>query len=312
MDAKVDLDLNDVALLVRVVQASSFSGAARERGVPVSTVSRRIARLEAALGTRLLERTTRALRLTDAGKAYFDHATRAMDDLAQGTSQLRERQAEPRGRVRILAPTILAAAVAKVIYLCLAKHPGISVELELDQRPEELATGSFDIAIVTGKVGDTSELVAREIWQASRKLLFASPRYLKAHGVPARIEDLAQHDCVATRISDGFASWTLVQGRTTRRLSFAPRFYVSEYAAAHRAVLAGVGIALMPEVHCAEDIAKRRLVRVLPAWEGEGGGVHLMYRAHRSISSAVRRCVDHFLAELPATDPALARKKVKR
>src|SRR6185312_10535015 len=108
MDAKMDLDLNDVALLVRVVQTRSFSVAARERGVPVSTVSRHIARLESTLGTRLLERTTRTLRLTDAGRTYFDHAARAVDDLSRGTVELREHQAEPRGRLRILAPTWFA------------------------------------------------------------------------------------------------------------------------------------------------------------------------------------------------------------
>ncbi|MDI1484726.1 LysR family transcriptional regulator [Polyangium sp. y55x31] len=307
----MDLDLNDVALLVRVVRTQSFSAAARERGVPVSTVSRRIARLESALGTRLLERTTRTLRLTDAGRAYFDHAARAMDDLAQGTGQVRERQAEPRGRVRILAPTTLAAAVANVIYVCLAKHPGLSIDLELDQRPADLVAEGFDIAIVTGKVDDTNEFVAREIWRKTQKLLFASPRYLKAHGVPRRIDDLAQHDCVATRASDGFTTWTLVQGRTKRRFTFAPRFYVSEFAAAHRAVLAGVGIALLPEVHCTEDLAQNRLVRVLAGWEGEAGGVHLLYRAHRSITAAVRTCIDHFLAELPGTDPAHAPTKLR-
>src|ERR1700761_6256571 len=104
MDARVNLDLNDVSLLVRVVQTRSFSAAGRERGVPVSTVSRRIARLESALGLRLLERTTRSLRLTDAGRAYFAHAERAVDDLAQGSDLVRDLQKEPRGRVRILAP----------------------------------------------------------------------------------------------------------------------------------------------------------------------------------------------------------------
>src|ERR1700761_6937389 len=116
MDARVNLDLNDVSLLVRVVQTRSFSAAARERGVPVSTVSRRITRLEAALGIRLLERTTRRLRLTDAGRPFFAHAERAVDDLAQGSDRVHELQKEPRGRVRIMAPIGLGAAVANVVY----------------------------------------------------------------------------------------------------------------------------------------------------------------------------------------------------
>ncbi|NRD54586.1 LysR family transcriptional regulator [Corallococcus exiguus] len=300
MRAKIDLDLNDVALLVRVVQRRSFSAAARERGVPVSTVSRRIARLESALGLRLLERTTRTLRLTDAGRKYFDHAERAMDDLAQGTGRVRELQDEPRGRVRIAAPTAFGAAVANVVYLYLAKHPGVSIDLEIDGRRPDPDSG-FDIAIMTEKLNDTDDFVAREVRPTTRKLLFASPHYLKEHGTPRGVEELAVHDCIATRATDGHATWTLAQGRTKRRFTFAPRLYVSEFSAAYRAVLAGVGIAMLPESLCAQDVNKRHMARVLEGWEGEAAGVYLLYRAHRSLTAAVRTCIDHLLAELPAT-----------
>jgi DNA-binding transcriptional LysR family regulator len=307
----MSLDLNDVALLVRVVQTHSFSAAARERGVPVSTVSRRIARLESGLGIRLLERTTRRLRLTDAGRAYFAHAERAVDDLSQGSELVRELQKEPRGRVRILAPIVLGAAVSNGLCTYLAKHPGVSVDLELDDRRRgDLLAEGFDIAIVTGKV-DSTDFVARELWRSSRKLLYASPRYLEARGTPRRLDDLARHDCIATRAADGMATWTLVQERRKRRVTFEPRFYVSEFSAAHRAALAGVGIGLFPEVHCAADVAAKRLVRVLDGCEGESGGVSLLYRAHRSLTAAVRTCIDHFLAELPATDPSRAVHKTR-
>lgn len=302
MDAKVNLDLNDVALLVRVVQTRSFSAAARERGVPVSTVSRRIARLESSLGTRLLERTTRTLRLTDAGRKYFEHAERAMDDLAHGTGEVRELQTEPRGRVRVVAPIALGATIADVLYGVLATHPGVSIDLELAGHRPDLIEGGFDIAVVAEKVEDTSDFVAREIRATTRKLLFASPRYLKEHAAPRRVEDLAHHDCIATRASEGHATWTLGQGRTRRRFAFAPRLYVSEFSAAYRAALAGIGIAMLPESLCAEDVAKKRLVRTLDGWEGEASGIYVLYRAHRVLTAAVRTCIDHFLAELPATD----------
>ncbi|CAN91716.1 transcriptional regulator, LysR family [Sorangium cellulosum So ce56] len=306
MDARIDLDLNDAALLVRVVRTRSFSAAARERGVPVSTVSRRIARLESALGVRLLERTTRRLDLTEAGRAYFGHAERAIDDLTRGTHHVRELQSEPRGRVRIVAPVALGAAVASAVCAYLAKHPRVSVDLEIDSRRVDLLAGGFDIAIVPGHVDDTTDFVARELWRATRKLLYASPSYLEARGVPQRIEDLARHDCIAVHATDGMATWTLGQGRRRRRVAFEPRFYVSESSAAYRATLAGVGIALLPEVFCAEDVAAKRLVRVLKGYEAEAGGVSLLYRAHRALTAAVRTCIDHLLGELPATDPARA------
>ncbi|AUX24105.1 LysR family transcriptional regulator [Sorangium cellulosum] len=303
MDARINLDLNDVALFVRVVQARSFSAVARERGVPGSTVSRRIARLESVLGIRLLERTTRRLRLTDAGQAYFAHAERAVDDVWQGTDRVRELRKEPRGRVRVLAPIILGASVANVIYTYLAKHPGVSIDLELDERRIDLLAEGFDIAILKGKA-DSGDFVARELWRSTRKLLYASPRYLEARGAPRRVEDLARHDCIATRATEGFATWTLYQGRSKRRVTVAPRFYVNEFSAAHGAAIAGVGIAMLPEVRCLEDVAEERLVRVLDEVEGESGGVYLLYRAHGSLTAAVRTCIDHFLAELPSTDPS--------
>ena len=307
MGAKATIDLNDVELFVRVVRTKTFSAAARERGALVSTVSRAISRLEATLGARLLERTTRALRLTDAGRAFFDHAARAMDDVAEGTGQLRERQIEPSGRVRILAPTWLADAVANVIYRFLAKHPHVSVDLVFDQRSTGPGAQGFDIAIVAGRPADTSDFVAREVWRASPRCLFASPRYLRARGTPARIDDLAQHDLIAFRAIEGFTTWSLTHGRSKRRHTFAPRLYTSEISVAQRAAVAGLGIALLPESLCEADISKNRLVRVLDGWEGERGGVHLLYRAHRSLTAAVRACIDHLLEVLPGTDPSRGR-----
>ena len=303
MDARLNLDLNDVALFVRIVQAHSFSAVARERGVPVSTVSRRIARLESVLGLRLLERTTRTLRLTDAGRAYFAHAERAVDDVWQGTDQVRELRKEPLGRVRVLAPIVLGSSLANVIYAYLARYPGVSIDLELDERRVDLLAEGFDIAILKGRV-DSADFVARELWRSTRKLLYASPRYVEARGMPRELEDLARHDCIATNSTDGLSTWMLGQGRGKRRFTFAPRFYVNESFAARGAVLAGLGIAMLPEVRCVEDVAAKRLVRVLEGYEGESGGMSLVYRAHRSMTAAVRTCIDHFLAELPASDPS--------
>lgn len=295
-------DLNDVALLVRVVQARSFSAAAREIGVPVSTLSRRITRLEASLGIRLLERTTRRLQLTDAGRTFYEHAERAVDDLVQGTGRVRDLQQAPRGRVRVVAPLVVAAPVSNLICNYLLRHPEVSVDLELDDRRVGMLSDEFDIAIVAGRV-DTTDFTARPLWRTTRKLLLARPRYLKARGAPKHVEVLARHDCVATRVVDRLATWTLVDGSRRRRVTFAPRFYVSEFSAAHRATVAGLGIALLPEVLCAEDVAQRRLVRVLERYEGESGRLSLLYRAHRSLTAAVRTCIDYLVAELPAADP---------
>lgn len=304
MDAKAPLDFNDVGLFVRVVRLSSFSAAARERGVPVSTISRRIARLEAALGIRLLERTTRRLRLTDAGRAYFGHAERAVEDLAQGSARVRELQQEPRGRVRIVAPH-LAAALGETLFRYLAKHPGVSIELLRDPRQD------FDIAVLTGKLEDSADFVARELWRSTRKLLYASPGYLKARGTPRTPRDLVRHDCIASEAVDGHTTWTLLRGRRKQRVTVAPRLYVTEAGLVRQAALAGLGIAMVPELYCTRDVAEGRLVPVLPRYQGEAGGVHLLYRAHRAFTAAVRTCVDHLLTEFPAADPSVRMRGAK-
>jgi DNA-binding transcriptional LysR family regulator len=289
-------DLNDAALLVRVIQTRSFSAAAREAGVPVSTVSRRISRLETALGTRLLERTTRSLHLTQAGRSYFAHAERAVSDLAEGTAAVRDLRAEPRGRVRILCPLAFSTAVSDAVFSYLAAYPDVSIDLELSDRTLDLET--YDIMIVTGRLPESSDLIARELRAATRKLLVASPGYLRAHGAPRRFSDLAKHALIATRSIDGLATWSLVHRGKKRKLTFAPRATISEYQAAYRATRAGLGITMMPESSTGDDLGKKRLVQVLPSVEGETGGVHLMYRAHRSFTAAVRLCIDHLLRSL--------------
>ncbi|HEY4180914.1 MAG TPA: LysR family transcriptional regulator [Kofleriaceae bacterium] len=298
------LDLNDVSLFVRVVQLRSFSAAARERGVPVSTVSRRISRLESALGMRLLERTTRRLALTDAGRGYHAFAERAVDDLAQGGALVRELQTEPTGRVRITAPLSLGGVITDAIVPFMRAHPGITVELDLAERTLDLEANTFDLAIVAGQAQDTADFVARPLWHSSRKLLFASPGYLKSRGTPRTVEDLARHSCISTRTDDGIASWTLVHPRSRRRkFTFSPRLHVSDTTSAQRAVRGGIGIAMLPEVLCVEDVARGRLTRVLPQHEGIAGGLRLLFRAHRSLTAAVRAAVTHLTSVLPTMDP---------
>ncbi|HEY0251944.1 MAG TPA: LysR family transcriptional regulator [Kofleriaceae bacterium] len=294
MNAK--LDLNDAALLVRVIQTRSFSAAAREAGVPVSTVSRRITRLETVLATRLLERTTRSLRLTEAGRSYFAHAERAVADLSEGSAAVRDMNQEPSGRVRILCPLAFSPTVSAAVIEYLAAYPNVAIDLELADRNADL--DAFDLAFVTGRVGDSNELIARPLQKPSRKLLVASPAYLKARGTPRRFADLAKHALISTRATEGITTWTLVHKGKKRRLAFQPRLMVSEYSAAYRACIAGLGISLVPESTSAPDLAKKRLVQVLPSVEGETGGVYLVYRAHRSFTAAVRTCIDHLMGAM--------------
>ena len=295
-------DLNDVALFVQVVQAASFSSAARARGVPVSTVSRRIARLESSLGARLLERTTRRLHLTDAGREYFAHAERAIDELGQGNNHLRALDVVPRGRVRITAPVGVGRMLTSALASYIDAAPAVSIELELSDRRADLLAEGFDIAVRSGKI-DTADFVGRQIVATARGL-FASEAYLDRRGRPRRLADLLAHDLIATRSSATGTVWELFAGsqRRRHRFAFKARFVVNDLATARYAVRSGIGISMLPTA----DLEVGELERVLPRLAGESGGLWLLYPAHRSLTAAVRSCVDHLLARLPTTNVGLA------
>jgi DNA-binding transcriptional LysR family regulator len=289
-----DPDLNDDALFVAVVRAASFTAAAKQRGVPVSTVSRRIARLEARLDTRLLERTTRRLHLTDVGRTYFEHAVRALDVLAEGSQHVRAVHAAPHGRVRLTAPVGLGPLVTRLLASYLREAPDVTIELDLIERRVDLIAEGFDIAIRTGP-SDSPDLVARKIFESAR-YLFASKSYLARRGRPARVDDLTSHDLVATQSSATGASWDLYIGKRRHRLSFKPRFVVNELQAARSAALAGIGITLLPTTVSEND----GLVRVLPRISAAAGGLWVLYPSRRALTAAVRTCVDHLVRELKA------------
>jgi DNA-binding transcriptional LysR family regulator len=298
-------DLNDVALFVQVVQAASFSAAAKARGVPVSTVSRRIARLEGSLGTRLLERTTRTLRLTDVGRTYLAHAERALDELTQGSHHVRALQVVPRGRVRITAPVALGPMLMTGLASYMAETPLVSIDMDLTDRRVDLLAEGFDIAVRAGPV-DSADFVARKISESTR-YLFASKAYLDRHGRPERLADLLSHDLIATHSSTSGAAWELFGGGGSKRnrndggnrrhrFAFKPRLLVNELLAAKTAALSGIGIALLPS----PVVAGGELERVLPSVTGERGGLWVLYPARRSLTAAVRSCVEHLLVSLPA------------
>jgi DNA-binding transcriptional LysR family regulator len=294
-------DLNDVALFVEVIEAASFSAAARRRGVPVSTVSRRIARLEASLGSRLIERTTRTLRLTRVGETYLAHAERALDELTQGSQQVCAFDAVPRGRVRITAPVALGPTLTGALAPYLARTPLVSVDIDLTDRRVDLLAEGVDIAVRSGPL-ESADFVARKVSDSTR-CLFASKTYLDRRGRPQRLADLSSHDLIATRSSTSGAVWELFsggegghrRGNRRHRFAFKPRLVVNELFAAKNAALAGIGIVLLPSL----AVDRGELERVLPGVWGERGGLWVLYLARRSLTAATRSCVEHLLASLP-------------
>jgi DNA-binding transcriptional LysR family regulator len=295
------VDLNHVALFVKVVEAGSFSGAARLSGIPKATVSRNIAQLESNLGVRLLHRTTRKLELTRQGHDYYEGVSRGFVHLEAAHEQVAAAQSEPSGTIRVTAPMGLGSKhLMQWIPEFLARFGRIDIELKLTDTLVDLIAERIDVALRTGTL-PSSSLIARKL-TSTRRILVASPRYLEQRGMPQRIVDLAQHDCVVFGQTLQNAVWRLQGPNGVRDVRVRGRLAVDGAEAALAATVAGLGIALLPSAVASDDLGARRLQQVLSRHGVDGGALYAVYPSNRHISAAVRSFVDfvaHRAADLP-------------
>ncbi len=267
------MDLNELLVFVEVVRAGSFTAAARALGIPKSTASRRVAALEARLGAQLLRRTTRRMRLTDLGEAYHERAARVVAEAHAADRLVAELGATPCGALRVSAP-LAFAFLGPIFSEFLTRHPAVQVELTCTDRVVDLVGEGFDVAVRAGRMADSS-LVARRLG-AVRRALVAAPSYLRRRGAPRAPAELAEHDTVVFRGGLEADTWTLRSEREQVELRPSPRLVVNDYTVLREAVVAGLGIALLPDYLEATGPG-RRLARVLPAWTGPEVPVHAVY-----------------------------------
>ncbi len=300
-----DVDLNRVAVFLRVVELQSFTAAAEALGLPKSSVSRSVARLEESLGVQLLQRTTRAVQLTEAGRLYFEEASRALSTLEQAHERLTQLDSRPQGAVRITAPVDLGARVLAPLAARFARrNPGITLEFILTPRLVNLVDEGVDLAVRAGTLRDSS-LIARRV-NGLAPLLFASPAYLDARGAPTSVEQLAQHDCVLFRPRRGQAEWTLTGPEGTQRVSVRGPVAADDFMFCREAVLAGAGIGMLPALLCEQDVARNRLVRLLSAYTGPAAPLHLVWPAARHVPKRVLLVREWLVKTLGAIEPAPA------
>jgi DNA-binding transcriptional LysR family regulator len=295
-----DLDLNDLRVFVRVVDRGRFAAAARELGVPTSTVSRTVARLEAATGTRLLQRTPRSVRATSEGRALHASVREAVAALEQVARVLEPATRGPKGVLRVSAPTLIGGAfLADVAVAFVERYPQVQIDLALTNRAVNLIDEGLDMAVrATPRLADSS-LVAKKIGDLGHGL-FASPRYLEAHGAPASPRDLPAHRCIVFRGEDLLRTWRLQDGAQTVDVVIRGRVGADDFSYVRAAALAGGGIALMPRLVCAKDEAAGRLVRVLPAFEGKGASLYVLYPSASHVPSRVVAFRDFVVAAFGA------------
>jgi DNA-binding transcriptional LysR family regulator len=279
------MDLNHVHAFVRVVEQGSFTGAARALNLPKSSVSRSVSHLEKGLGVMLLQRTTRKLHLTDAGRLYFDKARAALGELEDAGAVVTKLGTEPRGTVRLTAPADMAALLlADIIGDYLRKHPKVQVELSLSSRRVDLVEEGIDLAVRAGPLGDSS-LVARKVGTAMAGL-YASPKYLRRKGRPRTAADLAEHECILYRAVRGTAKWELSGPRGDETVQVRGAISADDITFVHAAVLEGLGIGMLPMFRCASN-TRQALERVLPELQSRGSPVHVVMPSVRQQTAAI-------------------------
>lgn len=302
------LDMNAAIVFVRVAQAGSFRGASKSLGMPKTSVSRKVAELEARLGVQLLRRTTRQVALTDAGLAYVDAAQSAIAHLEAAEEAASRQQREPHGRVRVTAPSPLGhAALATHLAEFLRLHPKVEVQLHLTYRPVDLFSERFDIALRYGALPDSS-LVAVPLGAAEQRIV-ASPAYLRAHEKPETLADLADHECLLFGVENPSlrATWTLVHGKRKTDVAVRGRFATDDLLALRAAVLAGLGLARLPTPLIAADLEGGALVSVLDGYTSVPTPLHLVHAGGRLLPARTRALIDFLVERM--TGPGRARRR---
>jgi len=296
-------DLNDIYFFASVVQHGGFSAAARRIGVEKTRLSRRIAALEKRLGVRLLQRTTRALALTDAGQRFFERSVAAVEGAQAAFDSVAELRREPAGLVRLSSPALLAQrCLAHALPGYMTMHPKVSVFVEATDRTVNVIEERFDIAIrALPVIDDVAGLVAKTLGH-SQRVLVVSPAFLEHHGRPEDPADLPKFNTVASidDIFDNGARWTLTDpGARTRHVELKPRLVTSDLRTRLQAAIHGIGIALLPEQVVSAPLKHGLVERVLSDWSGPKNILHLVYPTPRGMLPSVRSLIDYLLIHVP-------------
>lgn len=287
--------LPGMAVFVRVVEAGSFSAAARQLGTTASAVSRQVARLEQQLSLRLLERTTRQLRLNEAGSEFYAHCRAMLDAADQALAIGARLMSSPRGLVRLSVPKAYGKFVISPLMPCfLLRFADVDVQLQISDQSPDLIEDGFDLLV---KVTDQPpEGLAGKPLGPVRQVLCASPEYLQEHGTPQHPQELLRHSCLYLGETPGDNRWHFSNGEQQEVVTVRGRYISNHSEARLEAALANIGITVLPHFTAAQALADGRLREVLPAWRYTGsyqGAAWLLWRQNQHLPPKQRVLIDY-------------------
>ena len=278
-------------VFVKIANAGNLSAAGRQLGLPLTSVSRQLMALEEALGTTLVERTTRHLSLTEAGLLYYERAKQILEEVAEAERGLTAQTGIASGRLHVSAPSLLGRLrLAPILPGFLAEQTQISIDLMLVDRPVRLADEGIDVALRIGPLED-SGLVVRKL-DDIQLVVCAAPDYLRRRGEPATPDDLVEHDCVAFGDVPSVAEWSFEDGAVRRSLRIPTRLCANDFDTLVSAALAGAGLVRVPSWQVAPCLADGRLKVVLEAYQRPPTPLSILTPRTRLLLPKVRAFVD--------------------
>ena len=292
-------DLNNMVIFAKVAELQGISSAARALHMPKSKISRRVAALEEDLGVRLLERSTRAVRLTEVGEIYFQHCKRIVEEAASARESVTQMLEAPRGHLKINASVAIGQhLLTPYLGEFMALYPEIELEVQLENRRVDLIREGYDLVVRVGNLED-SALVSKPLGE-DHLILVASANYLKEMGTPQRLSDLKNHRCLVMADAPNFDHWALV-GPDEQQESVAVGQYatLNDLTMIRQVAIDGGGIALLPRYLCSDDlISSGTLCQVLIDWRSPTFRFYALYPSHRGVTLKLRAWLDFFGGKL--------------
>ena len=289
--------LTEISAFVEVARQRSFVRAAEHLQMSVSRVSRAVAALEARLGVRLLQRSTRRVALSEAGRLHVARCEALLAELVDAEAAISERNTALRGSLRVSVPSGFGLThLAPMLPDFLRRHPQLSIELQMSNRFVDLIEEGYELAIRVGTLRD-SRLAARKLG-ANRRILVAAPAYLREHGAPSHPRGFAQRACLVLDIGERPDHWALQSKSARHTVRVSGPLQSNNVLALRTACVAGLGIALLPRFALGEQLAQGVLVPVLPRWQSAEQGIYAVYPSHRFIPAKVRAFVDFIESRL--------------
>ncbi|WP_394838123.1 LysR family transcriptional regulator [Pendulispora rubella] len=302
-------DLNAVSIFVQVVDSKSFRAAARALDVPKSTVSLRVAQLEERLGTRLLDRTTRTVRLTEEGRSYYLQVAPALTALDYAERSLADLQSAPAGRLRVTAPFEMGQFVlCPIIIDYMRRYPAVELSVDLTDRRVNLVEDGFDLAVRRGSLSH-STFIARKLGSPDDLHLYASPHYLDVRGEPKSPEDLAEHDCLLMSGRQEPSRWKFRRDAQSIVVDVRARTTVNSYIVLRELAAAGYGITELPDYAAASAVSSGTLRPVLDEYRLPPLPWYAVYPSSRNVPPKLQAFINLLTAHFTAVEAAKAKQK---